>query len=78
MLNVSTSRETPEERSAPSSEPRAPHLCENSGCHNLVSDCWDPEGRLCGRCALDAELFDREKRWARVFPAAYASVWRFA
>ncbi len=42
-------------------------LCASPTCINTFVDSWDESG-LCERCILEAELFDREARWERVFP----------
>ncbi|MEO7919765.1 MAG: hypothetical protein ABIT01_09905, partial [Thermoanaerobaculia bacterium] len=44
-------------------------ICAAPGCTNVVLDPWDDTGRLCGRCAIEEELFDRDSRRDRVFPA---------
>jgi hypothetical protein len=51
----------------PGSLPMEP-ICAAPGCTNVVQENWDETGRLCGRCAIEEELFDRESRWDRVFP----------
>jgi hypothetical protein len=33
-----------------------------------VNDRWEETGRYCGRCAIEKDLFDREKRRERCFP----------
>lgn len=43
-------------------------VCSAPGCTNVVRESWDEVGRLCGRCAIEDDLFDRESRWSRVFP----------
>lgn len=43
--------------------------CATPGCPRLGEE-PDDEGALrCGPCAIERELYDREARWARVFPA---------
>jgi hypothetical protein len=34
-------------------------------CDEPVGERWDPDKNLCARCALDAELFDRDSRRER-------------
>ena len=62
MLNQDLSIPIPR----PSFEPDA--ICAGPGCSNVVTESWDDLGRLCGRCAIEDDLFDRESRWSRVFP----------
>jgi hypothetical protein len=37
--------------------------CAVPGCPNRVSEPWEETGRLCPRCAVETELFDREARF---------------
>jgi len=37
--------------------------CAVPGCPNRVLEPWEESGRLCARCALEGELFDREARF---------------
>lgn len=45
-----------------------PTLCATPSCTNLVSEYWEETGRLCGRCAIEDDLYDRETRRLRSFP----------
>ena len=45
-----------------------PSLCATPNCNNLVTDYWEETGRLCGRCAIEEDLYDRETRRLRSFP----------
>ncbi len=45
-----------------------PSLCATPDCTNLVTDSWEETGRLCGRCAIEEDLYDRETRRLRSFP----------
>ena len=42
--------------------------CSRAGCPNTVVDEWEESGLLCGECALEEELCDREARWDRMYP----------
>ena len=50
--------------------PRAPRrvACSRAGCPNTVVDEWEESGLLCGECALEEDLCDREARWDRMYP----------
>ena len=50
--------------------PRVPRrvACSRAGCPNTVVDEWEESGLLCGECALEEELCDREARWDRMYP----------
>ena len=50
--------------------PRAPRRvpCAREGCPNTVLDEWEESGLLCGECALEKDLCDREARWDRIYP----------
>ncbi len=50
--------------------PRVPRrvACARSGCTNTVLDEWEESGLLCGECALEEDLCDREARWDRMYP----------
>ena len=52
------------------SAPRVPRrvACSRTGCPNTVVDEWEESGLLCGECALEEELCDREARWDRMYP----------
>ncbi|MBI3270965.1 MAG: alpha/beta fold hydrolase [Planctomycetes bacterium] len=43
--------------------PRVERACSTPGCKGRVLESWEPSGRLCGRCALEHDLFDRDARW---------------
>lgn len=51
-------------------QPRVPRRvpCSRAGCPNTVGDEWEESGLLCGECALEEELCDREARWDRMYP----------
>lgn len=42
--------------------------CARVGCTNTVLDEWEESGLLCGECALEEDLCDREARWDRMYP----------
>ena len=42
--------------------------CARAGCTNTVLDEWEESGLLCGECALEDDLCDREARWDRMYP----------
>ena len=42
--------------------------CARTGCPNTVLDEWEESGLLCGECALEEDLCDREARWDRMYP----------
>jgi hypothetical protein len=42
--------------------------CSRAGCPNTVVDEWEESGLLCGECALEEDLCDREARWDRMYP----------
>jgi hypothetical protein len=50
--------------------PRIPRrvACARAGCPNTVVDEWEESGLLCGECALEEDLCDREARWDRMYP----------
>ena len=50
--------------------PRTPRrvACARAGCTNTVLDEWEESGLLCGECALEEDLCDREARWDRMYP----------
>ncbi len=52
------------------SAPRVPRrvACARPGCPNTVVDEWEESGLLCGECALEEDLCDREARWDRMYP----------
>jgi hypothetical protein len=52
------------------SAPRVPRrvACARAGCPNTVVDEWEESGLLCGECALEEDLCDREARWDRMYP----------
>ena len=42
-------------------------VCANAGCDRLVGDDpWEKSARLCWRCALERDLWDRDARWDHV------------
>lgn len=43
-------------------------LCASPGCRNLVLERWEESGRFCAKCAIEADLYDRESRRERAFP----------
>lgn len=45
----------------------APGLCACPGCRNVVREPWEETGRLCARCAIEEDLYDREARRERAF-----------
>lgn len=47
-------------------------LCSSSSCCNSYLAPGDGSG-LCESCALELDLFDREARWGRIFPAGKAT-----
>ena len=42
--------------------------CATPNCPNVVKDSWEETGTLCAKCAIEGDLYDRPKRWERVFP----------
>jgi len=50
-------------------------LCASPSCCNSFVAPGDGSG-LCESCALELDLFDREARWLRVFPAGLAATAR--
>lgn len=54
----------------PPATPRVPRrvACARAGCLNTVLDEWEESGLLCGECALEEDLCDREARWDRMYP----------
>lgn len=42
--------------------------CMNPTCPNPVKEAWEDTGRYCARCAIEADLYDRETRRERCFP----------
>ena len=69
MLNQNRSNFVSESSYQAGALPKEP-ICAAPGCSNVVFESWDEKGRICGRCAIEEELFDRESRWNRVFPVA--------
>jgi hypothetical protein len=45
-------------------------VCARDGCTNPLVDVWEETETLCGRCALETELFDRDSRRERFFANA--------
>ena len=46
--------------------------CARPGCANSFVELWEETGLLCGRCAIETDLYDRDLRWDRVHSPAEA------
>ena len=42
-------------------------VCARDGCTNPLVEVWEETESLCGRCAVETELFDREARRERLW-----------